>query len=143
MTEFVINFHKSLQLVANQMANMSLNNGPPLPPHPTSQLPPQQQAALKQMPQQINRGFPPNNNSIPPNASQPLSPSLPPTAALNGLAQQNQHFVSNGSNQNYPTPTSQQMSPSAQPPPLPQQPRPKAQSEYSTLSKQNVAQNSN
>lgn len=113
------------------MANLSLNNGPPLPTSQMHSLPPQQQAALKQMPQQINRGFPPNNNNIPPNASQPLSPAPLSTGAVNGIAQQNhQQFVSNGSNQNYPTPPlSQQMSPGVHGPPLHQQNRPNAQSE--------------
>lgn len=121
------------------MANLSLSNGLP-PSLPTSQmqppLPPQQQQppALKQMPpQQINRGFPPsNNNTIPPNASQSLPSPPSTTGSVNGLAQQNQHFVSNGSNQNYPTPhsQSQQLSPSGNAPPLPQQPRPNAQSKW-------------
>lgn len=122
----------SFQLVANQMANLSLNNGPPPPTSQMQPLPPQQQAALKQMPQQINRGYPPNNNNMPPNASQPLSPPPSSAAAHNGLAQQNQQqqFVSNGSHESYPPPQQSQQQPSVHAPPLPQQPRPNVQSEY-------------
>lgn len=128
-SEFQMNFSvHSFQLVANQMANLSLSNGPPPPGAQLHSLPPQQQNAMKQMPQQINRGFPPNNNNMPPNASHSLTQPPSSTAAVNGLAQQNQQFVSNGSNQNYTTSQSQ---PGAQGPPLPQQNRPNAQSECS------------